>query len=77
MQLVTESGTHLILTAVGRLKRFKLLLMVEYSILRLYRPGQPNWEYKMWKFQDFSAIHISREIDFGHCDASKTAIFTI
>ena len=53
VQLITESGTHLILTAVGRLKRFKLLLVVENSILRLYRPGQPNWEYKMGKILGF------------------------
>ena len=38
VQLITESG----ITAVGRLEKFKNLLMVENSILRLYRPGQPN-----------------------------------
>ena len=42
-----------------------------------YRPGQPNCEYTMWKFQDFSATHILREINFGHFEASKTAILTI
>ena len=24
-----------------------------YGILYIYRPGQPKWEYTMWKFQDF------------------------
>ena len=42
-----------------------------------YRPGQPNWEYKMWKFQDFSATQILREISVGHFKAPKTAILTI
>ena len=32
----------------------------------VYRPGQPNWEYTMWKFQDFSASQILCEINFGH-----------
>ena len=27
----------------------------------------------MWKFQDFSATQILREINFGHFEASKTA----
>ena len=31
----------------------------------------------MWKFQDLSAIQILREINFGHFEASKTAILTI
>ena len=31
----------------------------------------------MWKFQDLSAIQILREINFGHFEASKTAIWTI
>ena len=31
----------------------------------------------MWKFQDFSATHILREINFGCCEAKKTAILTI
>ena len=34
-----------------------------------YRPGQPNWEYPMWKFQNFSATQILREINFGHFEA--------
>ena len=31
----------------------------------------------MWKFQDFSATQILREINFGHLDAPNTAILTI
>ena len=31
----------------------------------------------MWKFQDFSATPILREINFGHLEAPKTAILTI
>ena len=36
-----------------------------------YRPGQPNWEYSIWKFQDFSATQILREINLGHFEAQK------
>ena len=36
-----------------------------------YRLGQPNWEYTMWKFQDFSAPQILHEINFGHFEARK------
>ena len=42
-----------------------------------YRPGQPNWEYTMWKFQDISATQILREIKFDHFQGPKTAILTI
>ena len=31
----------------------------------------------MWKFQDFSATQILREINYGHFEAPKTAILTI
>ena len=31
----------------------------------------------MWKYQDFSATQILREINFGHFEATKTAILTI
>ena len=41
------------------------------------RPGQPNWEYTMWKFQGFSSTHILHEINFGHSEAPKTAILTM
>ena len=40
-----------------------------------YRPGQTNWEYTMWKFQDFYHAQILREINFGPFEAQKTAIF--
>ena len=42
-----------------------------------YRPWQPNWEYTMWKFHQFSTTQILRENNFGHFEASKTAILTI
>ena len=48
-----------------------------FSRLHAYRPGQPNWEYTMWKFQDFSATQILREINFGHFEGPKIAILTI
>ena len=31
----------------------------------------------MWKSQNFSVTHILREINFGCCEAKKTAILTI
>ena len=36
-----------------------------------YRPGQPNWEYTIWKIHDFSANKILREIN----DRNFTLIF--
>ena len=38
---------------------------------QLYRLRQPNWEYTMWKFQDFSATQILREINFDHGKPQK------
>ena len=43
-------------------------------MMMYYRPGQPNWEFTMLKFQDFSATLILCEINFGHFEAPKTAI---
>ena len=45
-----------------------------------YRPGQPYYEYKLWKFQNFSdtlATQILRGINAGHFKAVKTALLTI
>ena len=42
-----------------------------------YRPGQPNWEFIIWKFQDFSDTQILCEINFAHFEALKTAILFI
>ena len=50
---------------------------IELPKFALVLTGQPNWEYTMWKFQDFFATQILREINFGHFEAPKTAIFTI
>ena len=48
------------------------------EVCEVYRPGQPNWEYTMWKFQNFSATQIFlREINFGHFVPPKTAILII
>ena len=43
----------------------------------MYKPGQLNWEYTMWKNHNFSAAKILREVNFGHFEAAKTAIWTI
>ena len=50
-----------------KLKRFVALRQVQLKMTQMYRPGQPNWEYTMWKFQDFSAYQILHEIDIGQC----------
>ena len=42
----------------------------------MYRPGQPNWEYTIWKFQDFSATQNLRKINFGYFQASNAATLT-
>ena len=42
----------------------------------MYRSGQPNWEYTMWKFQDFSATQNLLEINFGDSRSAKSAILT-
>ena len=36
-----------------------------------FRPGQPNWEDTMLKFQEFTAYQILRELNFGHFEAQK------
>ena len=43
---------------------------------QLYRLWQPNGEYTMWKFQDFSATQVLGEINFGDIKGPKTAILT-
>ena len=48
---------------------------VIHASLVVYRPGQPNWEYTMWKFQDFSATQILCEVNFGHFEALKKCHF--
>ena len=37
-----------------------------YSNFVFYRPGQPNWEYTMWKF-----FRICLPLNFGHFEATK------
>ena len=58
-------------------KLINYLRIVLYTFGTLYRPGQHNWEYTMWKLQVFSATQILREINFGHFEANKTDILTI
>ena len=48
---------------------------VIHASLVVYRPGQPNWKYTMWKFQDFSSTHILCEINFSLFETLKTVIF--
>ena len=56
----------------------KHIVLLSKSFQKInYRPEQPNWEYTMWKFQDFSASQILREINFGPIEDPKTAILTI
>ena len=45
------------------------------NVIMKYRRGQPNWEYMMWKFQEFSATQILREINFGYFEAPKNCHF--
>ena len=45
------------------------------SLFTLYRPGQPNWEHTMWKFQYFSAIQILCEITFWSFWSPKNCHF--
>ena len=44
------------------------------NMIMKYRPGQSNWEYTMWKFQEFSATQIFIRNRFGYFEAPKTAI---
>ena len=46
-------------------------------MLLLYRPGQPNWENTLWKFQDISATQNLRDINCCHFEAPKIVILTI
>ena len=44
---------------------------------RFFKGTKANAHITVRKFQDFSAIPILREINFGQCRSSKTAIFAI
>ena len=52
---------------------FGLLIVKIRKLFWSYRPGQPNWEYTMWKCKDFAASQILRENNFGLFEASKPA----
>ena len=63
-----------------KLAKFSKIFSLKFCLIFtnfFYTPGQPNWEYTMWKFEDFSATQSFREINFGHFEAPKTAILTI
>ena len=63
---------------LGYLKKwFSLTLIVVYVNCTDLGIGQPNLKYTMWKFLDFSATQIFREINFGHSVSPKTANLTI
>ena len=54
------------------------LLLLWYIVAgwkKMYKPGQPNWEYTRWKFQDFSASQILSEINFWNFEAPKNCRF--
>ena len=57
-------------TKVSRLFQF-------FRDYRVYRPGQPNCEYTMLKFQDCSASQILSEVNVSHFEAPTTAILSI
>ena len=59
------------------IKQFHHFLKYGYKVSEIYRPGQPNLEYIMRKFKDFSVTQISHEINFVHFEAPKTTILTI
>ena len=50
-----------------------------------YSGGHKFWYYHLflgvlstvWKFQEFSATQILREINFGECNSAQTAVFPI
>ena len=47
------------------------------AMFLIYRPGQPNWEYTMWKFKDLSATQILYKVNFGNFGGPKITILTI
>ena len=41
----------------------------------MYRPGQPNWEFL--EISGFFPTQILREINFGHFEGPKIAIYAV
>ena len=46
------------------------MTFMEVEFENIYRAGQPNWEYNMWKFQDFFVTQILREINLRETGSS-------
>ena len=47
-------------------------------ICHVFESEEVQWpKSTVWKFQDFSVIHILREINFGEFRSSKNAVFAI
>ena len=64
LAIVYSSGMVLIVPSeVHKVQFFK---SEQSHFLKCYRPGQQYSEKIKWKFQDFSATQILREINFGH-----------
>ena len=82
MELYPEENSWHFITVTPTVENRVIAFAISVSItgmtlLGIYRPWQPNWEYRMWNLQDFSATQILREINFGHYEALKTVNLTI
>ena len=66
-----------ILPELGLTGKFQNLLLLASNFKVTDLGGHSKWEYKIWKFRDFSNIQIFREIHFAHFEARKNTIFTI
>ena len=49
--------------------------IAEYQSLTTDLANLSNWEFTMWKFQDFSATQILRELNLGESKNSKITIY--
>ena len=67
-------STGMVLIVPSEVHKVQFFKYKQFHLLKYYRPGQPNWENIMWKFHDFSATQILREINFVHFEAPKSAI---
>ena len=73
--LVDPDALSLPICKTGPFMPYPLMnLDVLVSHVYYYRPGQPNWENTMWKFQDFYATQNSCEINFGDFEAPQNAV---
>ena len=82
MELYPEENSWHFITVTPTVENRVIAFAISVSItgmtlLGIYRPRQPNWEYRMWKLQDFSATQKLCEINFGHYEVQKTVNLTI